>query len=738
MNAPCVSILVLATLLCLNIQSAAQCIDYSEYFRLEGRYVPSGTAEFTAASDGYLFLSTDGAPNLQVVDATDPSNPTLVHTVLTGSPVSGLVSVNDWIYALAGGQLEIVDAAVPSAAATVGRWDVPDLPLGVAVDGTRAFVTTTRYSTETGRHYDLWVVDISDPSDPGLLGSMEVGATAYSPVYAAGHVYVAGRSTDVVTIIDVSDSAAPAVVGTTAVPGDVQYLCTANGYLYAAEFLDERLHTLDIAAPASPVLVNTLDMEGRGKSLCYDDGFLFVTRGLQWESDVALFDVSVADAPAVATHFHSGAWSNHVSADAGWLYVADDDGVRIAGPVSSFVPVLGQGGGYDLFNRAVETRDDIAYVANQSGSTGLMLWYVAYPEAPVLMSTTPRNQLYELVLDGNHAYAAGFGLFVYDVSNPFEIPEPAAAYVPDSCSDIALSGDHAYLAANRYNLQYFDISNPMAPAHLDSLALPGRPEALDVAGDYVYVACGFAGLVVVDISIPDSPVVVGAVASLDYASEVRVEGSVAFVSDSWKGPVIFDLSDPTQPQYISSVEVSGTNLRLDYSAGYLYVAASFNGLQIVDVTDLAQPSVVGFLSTAGPVLNVDAGEDNVYLATGTDGLAIGSLQCSDYSAVPDDDGPSTSSGMHRGAVALDVSPNPFNPQTVIRFRLERSERVRVEVFDLAGRSVAVLADAFYDAGDHTLHWNGRDSGGGTVSSGTYLVRCESPSDVDVQKMMMLR
>ncbi len=57
-------------------------------------------------------------------------------------------------------------------------------------------------------------------------------------------------------------------------------------------------------------------------------------------------------------------------------------------------------------------------------------------------------------------------------------------------------------------------------------------------------------------------------------------------------------------------------------------------------------------------------------------------------------------------------PNPFNPQTVIRFSLAYSARVLAEVYDILGRSIGVILDDRLRAGSHTVTWDasGKPSG----------------------------
>ena len=67
-------------------------------------------------------------------------------------------------------------------------------------------------------------------------------------------------------------------------------------------------------------------------------------------------------------------------------------------------------------------------------------------------------------------------------------------------------------------------------------------------------------------------------------------------------------------------------------------------------------------------------------------------------------------------------PNPLTSGSTLRFDLARTTRARLEVFDLSGRRVAVLADREFTPGNHNLPWDGRGESGGALDSGLYFVR----------------
>jgi hypothetical protein len=78
-----------------------------------------------------------------------------------------------------------------------------------------------------------------------------------------------------------------------------------------------------------------------------------------------------------------------------------------------------------------------------------------------------------------------------------------------------------------------------------------------------------------------------------------------------------------------------------------------------------------------------------------------------------------SEGIH----ILPVWPNPGGGRFNLRFTLSQRQNIRMSVYDIAGRVVRTLVPRqSYDAGVHSVVWDGRDSEGRPVPSGLYSVR----------------
>ncbi|MCH8567764.1 MAG: T9SS type A sorting domain-containing protein [Balneolales bacterium] len=78
-------------------------------------------------------------------------------------------------------------------------------------------------------------------------------------------------------------------------------------------------------------------------------------------------------------------------------------------------------------------------------------------------------------------------------------------------------------------------------------------------------------------------------------------------------------------------------------------------------------------------------------------------------------------------------PNPFNPTTAIRYGLPEDGLVQLEVFNILGQRVAVLASGQQTAGYHQVQFDAR-----RLASGVYIYRLRSGDTLLTRKMMLLK
>jgi len=83
-------------------------------------------------------------------------------------------------------------------------------------------------------------------------------------------------------------------------------------------------------------------------------------------------------------------------------------------------------------------------------------------------------------------------------------------------------------------------------------------------------------------------------------------------------------------------------------------------------------------------------------------------------------------------------PNPFNPETVVRFSVARAGAVVVDIYNVKGQKVRSLVNGVYEAGVHSVVWNGLSDDGRSVGSGVYFYRMVAGEYSGVRKMVLIK
>ena len=78
-------------------------------------------------------------------------------------------------------------------------------------------------------------------------------------------------------------------------------------------------------------------------------------------------------------------------------------------------------------------------------------------------------------------------------------------------------------------------------------------------------------------------------------------------------------------------------------------------------------------------------------------------------------------------------PNPFNPTTQMSLTLNTNADVSVKVFNMSGQLVDVIANGQMSSGSYSFAWDGTNA-----SSGVYFIQTEVGSEVQSQKVMLVK
>jgi hypothetical protein len=78
-------------------------------------------------------------------------------------------------------------------------------------------------------------------------------------------------------------------------------------------------------------------------------------------------------------------------------------------------------------------------------------------------------------------------------------------------------------------------------------------------------------------------------------------------------------------------------------------------------------------------------------------------------------------------------PNPFNPTTMIKFGIPKSGMVKLSVFDILGREVAIILNSELKAGNYEINFNASQ-----LAAGVYFYKLSSGDFTDTRKMILVK
>jgi hypothetical protein len=153
----------------------------------------------------------------------------------------------------------------------------------------------------------------------------------------------------------------------------------------------------------------------------------------------------------------------------------------------------------------------------------------------------------------------------------------------------------------------------------------------------------------------------------------------------------------------------------------------------------------GFGSTVSNFRLVYRTEDGRFDTTGIRTRVVDALRATVTASVPHfsviamtggGGTPTSTESASTGAQSFELEqnfPNPFNPSTVIRYALDESASVTLDVFNTLGQRVAVLETGFKSAGTHAVTFDARD-----LPSGVYTYRLTVNGESRTQNMLLIK
>ena len=127
----------------------------------------------------------------------------------------------------------------------------------------------------------------------------------------------------------------------------------------------------------------------------------------------------------------------------------------------------------------------------------------------------------------------------------------------------------------------------------------------------------------------------------------------------------------------------------------------------------------------------------VYIFDGTDDLLRESEPVS-IEVIVGTGSDDNENGLPIKAELLTNYPNPFNPETTVRFNIVKDDVVNIDIFNIRGQKIKILLNDFLKVGYHEILWDGTDENRNELGSGIYFYRMQTNDFTEVKKMILMK
>lgn len=584
---------------------------------------------------------------LVILDVSAPANPVYLTEVQLPSAPTFITVMDNYAYLTLGNAgMAIIDIHQPAQAVLLSR-----LPLG----GTSRHVLLSAGLAYVSSSQALYVVDISQPAYPRLLGSTTLDAN-YSQFHESLLLVKTMAGFD---LIDISNPVAPVIIGIyenywtlniVAVEGDYVYM---NGYGCGMLGCDDYLDIIDISDPSHPFYANMFQTWNSVGSIFFKADIAYISDG----SDIIIAQVKPGGVLEELSRYQAESGGGMFLLEGNRLYLNAANSLEILDVSHADKPKQ-----IELYtdpafaNETLQSALPYIYyrassTASPNGPKSLLVLDASDPEDVKRTSATPFSSFnMQPGFNADHLYlddalmavttptgdSIGYfpvvSLKVFDLQQPLA-PAEIADYLPNGGvwfeglqGSVQISDSLAYIMTLWRDLEIVDLSSPATPKLLSTYLANARMVSVD--GNTAYIVDEVAEnnnkslhLLALDVSNPNTSslqsdfVLTPAFTSYHYAFEVS-DGIAYF---AFPGALrLVDVSDPLLPQDLSTLP-SGSDispLSIDVDGG-LAVYNVDNLLKIIDVSEPLTPTWLVDFDAVGYISSIQIVNQTVYLASST-------------------------------------------------------------------------------------------------------------------------
>ncbi|NHK32492.1 MAG: hypothetical protein FK730_14155 [Asgard group archaeon] len=473
------------------------------------------------------------------------------------------------------------------------------------------------------------IVDASDPNAMVEISSNWVSNKTLG-LYVEYPIAYLAESDDGLYIVNTTVKTSTYEIGYLDTPGNATDVLVDGAFAYIADG-PAGVHVVDIRDPTNPEIMGTYDTPGNARRLALQGNTLFVADG---SGGVIVLDVADPYHPIFVAQKYPFPFgdANDVDLYGGILVVGADLGLytyeiaAIGGGITNISNYAFQNpySGHKAYD--VRVRGDIAYVVG--GDDGLYTLNIRDPNYPILLDQDVQGtgrSYRKLEIRGDFAYIADYGVGggfrIYDISDPTNIFQTDIDGL-SFCSDVALSGDFAYIPDGTFGIFIYDISNPYNINYQYSYGggTMTNVTAVWIQGPHLY-ACEWIGsgssscVYVLDITDPSDIKECYVRFRFNYNYDVFVDGDLLYLGgeDDGNGMWIYNVSNPY------SMVISDNVLPIDshgvWGFGpYVLSANMQDGVSIINATNPLNIVTGSTYADATSALQITTKGDYTYVA----------------------------------------------------------------------------------------------------------------------------
>ncbi len=527
--------------------------------------------------------------------------------------------------------LNIVDISDPSEPEVIGNIAPNNtcIDIAVTIRGNYAYVSDGD---------EFKIIDISNPQKPVTIGNVSIRYADDIAVWD-NYAYVLYNTINEIKIVDISDLYNPEIVGTTQVNDWTNAITIENGLLYAGD--NHGISIFDLNDPVHPQIIGSFETEDSVKDIEVSGDLAYIA--IMWHN-LVIADISNPEDPQEvgSLSFSDPEFSpKDITISGDLAYIAARKSMLICDISDPSNPQEIGVFETDGSARGIDVSGNLAFIAD--GGHGFAIVDITDPQA-----ITEIGAVYEgtvansIAVSGNYAYVAhschmsntmSQGLTTIDISNPQEPKTVAAVHECYWAKDVVVEGNYAYIAAGFYLDEHnhdgafyiVDITDPVNPVKVSNKWLEVG-YGVAVSGDYACIADRKQGLKIFDVHNPFNPQRIGSCIPAELSKGVAIKDNYIYVASWDDGLAIVDGSNPTSPEILSLTDMDGYTVDVAVSGNLAYIAnehisSSDAGFSIVDVSNPTNPEILSNTDT-GDAKDIEVSGSYAYIADGYEGLKI--------------------------------------------------------------------------------------------------------------------